>query len=139
MARVKDGDLIAIPLNADKIALGVILFQSKYFQSGIILGLLPQLLDVDSTVDVENLDLEFIATPNYTSKRCIGKDGWYVLGNIGDKLKDIPVPELRVSDYIYHKDDVVRNVDYEEFGKYTQLLGQGCGSVEGKLKRHFNL
>jgi hypothetical protein len=137
--RVKAGDIIAVSLRENSIAIGMVLYVSKTIRNGIMVGFYNRLFTSIDEVDFTTLGPDFITTPNYTGKQDITTGRWKVIGNRPDLLAKTTIPELRSVSHVYYKDDMVKQISPGEFKNYTELIGQGIVSVENKLRKHFRI
>ncbi len=135
--RVKPGDLIGIPLAEDQVAVGLVLHISKVFTGSMLVGYYKQTFPSLEAVRPAVLGGEFIGTPNYTGTEVVRSGDWRVIGHNAELLAAAIIPELRVVGDLYYKDEITRRIPGEEWQQYTELIGQGGGFVESKLRRHF--
>lgn len=138
--RVKPGNLIAIPLEKNLVAVGIILHVSKVFKNAIMVGYYDHPFSSIEDISIEKISGEFIDTPNYTGKQLVTKGPWKLIGHSDELLAVAKIPELAVVHTIYYKDEVVKQYPAEEaetVRKYPVLEGQGGIFVENKLRRYF--
>jgi hypothetical protein len=135
--RVREGDLLWVPVVEGKFAVGIVMHVSRYFHDTILVGFFDALYSRPEEVDVPSLAEPFVETPNYVSTHAVAKGRWSVIGNSPEVLARCAVPVLRVVGTLYKKDEIVGQVAQAEWPKYPGLLGQTDKSVEIKLRRHF--
>lgn len=138
--RVKPGDLIAIPLEENMVAVGIILHVSKRFKDAIMVGYYDQLFNSVEDISAEKITQPFVDTPNYTGRKLVTKGPWQLVGHSEKLLAEAEIPELAVVHHIYYKDEIVKHYPAQEaeaVRKYPVLEGQGGKFVENKLRKHF--
>lgn len=136
--RVKPGDIIAVPLEPELIAVGIILHISKVFNNGIMVGFYDCSLNSLEDIKLEELGGKFIFPPNYTTKQLVTLGPWKWIGHSEELLNSAEIPELIAGYTVYYKDEIVRDmVPREEIKRYASLTGEGGGFVENKLRKYF--
>jgi len=135
--KVKPGDIVGIPLEEKRVAVGMVLHVSTLFKNAIMIGFYNQLFESMEDIDIEALGGEFIETPNYTGKQLITSGRWEVVGNNPKLLAEAAIPQLRVVNTLHYKDQVIRQLSPDEFKEYVEFRGQGGIFVENKLRKHF--
>lgn len=134
--RVREGDLVWVPVVEGQFAVGIVLHVSRYFRQSMLVGFFPALFARPEEVDVGALAEPFVETPNYVSTLAVRDGGWSVIGHSQELLARSTVPVLRVVATLYYKDDVVGQVAPAEYPNHPMVLGQGDKAVEGKLRDH---
>lgn len=137
-SRVKLGDIVAIPLDKERFAVGIVLHISTIFKNAIMMGFYKALFKSAENIDIEKLGGEFIETPNYIGKQLITKGPWRVIGNSNRLLVEATIPQLRVAYTLYYKDQELKQLTDNELSKYVALKGQGGAFVENKLRKYFS-
>lgn len=138
--KVKPGDIIAIVLRSDMIAVGIVLHISKRYRNGMLVGYFDRCFSSMEEIDVDVLIPQFVFTPNYTSKRIVELDEWLVIGHSDALLSKSPVPILVSVTTLFLKDEIVGQLSsVEEAKAYEVLAGQGKAFVEDRLRRHFEV
>lgn len=66
--KAKAGDVFAIPLQEEMIAVGIALHISRHYRNGMLAGYFDRCFTSLGAIDIEKLPTEFAFTPNYTSK-----------------------------------------------------------------------
>lgn len=135
---VREGDILAIQIEDNKYAAGLVLHVSKYFKGSILVGYFNRCFVSTEAIILEELDPEFAFTPNYTGKPVEGGNDWTVIGNRVDLIEDSIIPKLVVVTDIFYKDEVVERLpSLDAAQKYETLKGQGRYFVENKLRNFF--
>ncbi len=134
--RVREGDLVWVPVVEGQFAVGIVLHVSRYFRQSMLVGFFPVLFARPEEVEVGTLVEPFVETPNYVSTRAVRDGGWSVIGHSQELLARSTVPVLRVVATLYYKDEVVGQVAPAEYPNHPVALGQGDKSVEGVLRAH---
>jgi hypothetical protein len=125
--RAREGDLLWVPVSPDRNAVGLVLFVSRRFRNGMIVGFFRQLFSSPEEVDVGALAEPFVRTPNYTSALLVSKGNWRLIGNSPELLGRCSVPVLRVAASLYYKDEVIGTVKPDQLGDYQEF--RLCGYV----------
>lgn len=136
-SEVKPGDIVGVPLGERMVAVGIALHVSTRVENGMMIGFYDQLFESMEDIDIKALGGEFIETPNYTGVQLITSGQWKVVANSPELLAAASIPKLRVVYTLYYKDEVVRRLSPDELKEYVELVGQGGGFMEDKLRRHF--
>ena len=137
--KVVEGDLIAIPLNENVVAVGIILHVSKRIRNGIIVGYYNLIFSSVEAISIDEIGGEFVDTPNYTGKQLVTKGPWQLVGHSDELLASATIPELAVVTTIYYKDEIVHHFTNDEHKAYLTLAVEGGGFVENKLRKHFEI
>ncbi len=132
--RVREGDLIWVPVVEGQFAVGIVLHVSRHFYQCMLVGFFPALFARPEEVDAGALAEPFVETPNYVSTRAVTDGSWSVIGHSQELLARSTVPVLRVVATLYYKDEVVGRVAPADYPNHPVVLGQGDKSVEGKLR-----
>ncbi|HEX6290919.1 MAG TPA: Imm26 family immunity protein [Herpetosiphonaceae bacterium] len=135
--QVKEGDIIAIPFDDQRVAAALILHVSKVFRNAILIGIYEQVFPSIDAIDLQTLGGPFIGVPNYTGKQMVRDGDWPVIGNSAALFAAATIPELRVVDTVYYKDTPVRLLSAEEEARYPVHTVAGKGYVEQTLQQHF--
>ena len=136
--RIKEGDIFAIPLDEQMVAVGIVLHVSKYFANAILAGYFDRCFSSVEHIPVQDLAAQFVFTPNYTGKQLLTKDHWPVIGHRNDLIDQAIIPELVVVTDVFYKDEVLKRLPSLEAAKqYEPVEGQGKGYVENRLRRYF--
>lgn len=136
--KVRAGDLFCVIPDEGLAVVGIVLHVSKLIKNGILVGFYDQCFESVEDIDIEALRGEFITTPNYTGKQLIAEGRWRIVGHSPALLASARIPELRIVNTVYFKDEVVRQLtSARKFSKYTELSGQGGIFVENILREHF--
>lgn len=134
---VEPGDIVAVPLGDKMVAAGIVLHISTVFRGSMMIGFYNKLFTSVEEIDVKTIGGNFIETPNYTGKQLITKGRWKVIGNSQELLEAASIPQLRVVNTLYYKDEIVKQIRISEFKKYVQVAGQGGFFIEDKLRKYF--
>jgi len=135
--RVKLGDVVAIPLEESMVAVGIVLHISTVFRGSIMIGFYNESFASIDEIDIGAVGGDFIETPNYTGKQVITSGRWKVVGNNQALLSAANIPQLRVANTLYFKNEIIRQLHTSEFQEYVEVAGQGAFFIEDKLLKHF--
>ncbi len=135
--KVRDGDVIAVPLGEGLFAVGLVLHVSSYWKHGMIIGFYRRTFHSIEDIDITALGSEFIEMPQYTGTQCVTTGRWTIVGNSPELLQEATVPELRAAYTLYFKDTIVRRLTRDELKDYPELSVGGCLYYEDKLRRYF--
>jgi hypothetical protein len=139
-SKTKPGDIIAIVLRSDMIAVGIVLHISKRYRHGILVGYFDRCFSSMEEIDVNTLIPQFAFTPNYTSKRIVELGEWPIIGHSDVLLSKSSVPILVSVTTLFLKDEIVGQLSsVEETKAYEVLAGQGKEFVENRLRSHFEV
>ena len=137
--KVKEGDIVAIPLEENLFAVGIILHVSKYWRNSIMVGYYDEFFTSLADINIDALGNRFIFTPNYTGKQIITEGDWEIVGHSQKLLSVAEIPELVSVTTVFYKDEVVKRLpSIAATEDYTMLTGQGRIFVENKLRKYFS-
>jgi len=134
--RIHPGDLFVVPID-DYFVPGLVLHVSKLFSRGMMVGFYDCKFSDYHHIDESNIASNFVWTPNYASITHINKQRWIRIGNYPKLLAQTSIPQLRVANLLYDKDEFIRRLPIEEWKLFTELSGGGCLYYENKLSLHF--
>ena len=100
-----------------------------------MMGFYRQSFDSIQDVNLATLHGDFLDTPNYTSRLLITRGPWVKIGNSQELLASAKIPELRIVNILYYKDERRRRVALEELDKYLELSAYGGQFFENRLQR----
>lgn len=135
--KIEPGDVIGVPLSDDVAVAGLVLYVSKQFRNGIMVGFYNRPFRSIEDININELAGEFVDTPNYVIKDVITEGDWKRLGHSPDLLHKAVIPELRVAYDIYQGDQLIKKVDLDDFKNYTELGMAGGKFVENRLRKKF--
>lgn len=136
--KVKPGDIIAIALRSDMIAIGIVMHISKRYRNGMLVGYFDRCFSSLEEIDIDALNPHFVFTPNYTSKRIVELGEWPIIGHSDVLLSKSPLPTLVSVTTLFLKDEIIGQLSsIEEAKAYEVLAGQGKVFVENRLRKHF--
>lgn len=137
--RVKPGDVVAIPLGPQAVAVALVLHKSGDIRTGIVVGYYDKLFSSVDEIHIATLGGPFIGVPNYTFTRPIWHEEWKVIGNSPELLAATQLPILRIVAHLYDGDEVVGHIALEDFHKYIEAGFAYQGFVENMLRKHFTV
>ncbi len=136
--KVKIGDIFVVPIEEDKLVVGMVLSLADIYKGTIMVGFYDQLFSAMTKISMQKLEGEFIATPNYISKAVLGRGEWEVMGNDLERAKGTQLPELRRVYDLYRGSQLVRHLTPEELSKYPPAKIMSRESVIHMLSQHFS-
>lgn len=137
-SRIKAGDLIAVPFDKGRVAVGLVLQRSRdLFRGCLLVGFYSQSFDATDTIPIEHVEGQFIAIPQYVHQWSVQQGRWPVIGHRDDLLTVTPLPVLRMSYDLYEGEKHLRRLTSEEVNQYPSMRVQGDGYVEEMLREHF--
>ena len=136
--RIKPGDIFAIPIGANIVAVAIVLHISKRFKNGMLAGYFDKCFSSLEALAIDKLSPRFVFTPNYTSRRIVELGEWPVVGYSETLLSKSTIPILVSVTTLYYKDEIVGQLNsVEESKDLERLAGQGKQFIENRLRRHF--
>ena len=135
--RLNSGDIVAVPITSNAVAVGIILHVSKYFKGAVMLGFYKQLFTSIEDVNIADISGDFIWTPSYTGRREITDGTWKVVANSPQLLAIADIPLLRAAYDLFFKDQILRKLSGDELDNYPTLSVDGGGFLEDRLRRYF--
>lgn len=138
--KIREGDIICIPLKDGFVASGIILHVSRLFPKAVMLGIFDTIFTSMEEIDPDSLTAQFAVSPNYVGKAIIVDGDWPVIGHSQRLLEKSTIPELAMVTTIYYKDEIVKTLDsIKKAQAYPSLAALGKIYVEEMLRKHFGI
>ncbi|HMA36460.1 MAG TPA: DUF4259 domain-containing protein [Chloroflexia bacterium] len=137
---VRDGDLIAVPLDERQVMVALVLHVTvpqRLEPQEMLLGFYNTVFPSRDAVDVSILSKGFIDIPNYSLAAAITNGRWTIVAHSAQLLAESQIPELADRGVLYYKDKIVRHLSAEEQTHYPQRTILPDRYLEQILKKRF--
>jgi hypothetical protein len=133
---VQPGDVVLIPLDSAKFAIGKVLYLSQYFKGVILLGIYPQAI-FEKTMPA--LLPEPMSLFVYTSKKAIQQDRWIHVGHERLRENERGLAKRIVGGEVWEDDVHLRPATREDLKCLPQMHVLGAGLVEKRTRQLFGI